>query len=431
MTVEHELEEIDAPPALEPAYTTLLDAHEQWHDAFDAYHEPRVLRRHVDTLIQSLRNVTFRLQSAKGECPLAFDPWYERWQALMKSDPKMKWLHDARTEVVKRSGIQPASFALVRVIDSYNEPTETLLRLPPTVSTPSLFDRARVQIPEELRPYVALEILRRWTTPGLKNQELLLVFAHCFHVLDALLLDAVTVFAGSYSDPAEPAAFLATVELPRCMLMPASLIRVMQEADTGKYLTYSPQAMERDETQVAEAVDRYGLPKEPIVLPDDVMERARVMHGMARNVFKHDGHHYPFIHFRTVKREWSIASPMMSNKREKFIMWHQFAIDAARHGYDALVSTTEVWMAPTHGTPRPYESAEDSPERREALVTFAEEASGRRIILTSEITRVVGKPFLKHVEENSSPAPEEMAFVDPVRRVWRELARTGDGAEGT
>ena len=417
---EHGLPEVPPPPSLGPAYCALQDAHDQWHDAFDTYHDPRPFRRHVDALIQSLRNVTFRLQAAKSESPLDFDAWYGRWREHMRSDPNMKWLHDARTEVVKRSGIQSSSYALVRIIDSYNEPAATVLRLPPTVSTEKLLDKARTQVPDEFQRYVALEVRRRWTAPDADGKELLGLLACCFHVLDALLIDAVEMFgAGRYSDPPHPADFLTTVQLPPCMAINASLIPVVQEADTGDYLQYSPRVLERDDLRMPEAIKRYGLPKNlPEGLPNDLVERAHRLHDIARTMFKRDGVHHPFAHFRRYDGVWDLSSPITFDKRDKYLMWHRYGIEALRQGHDAVIFTTEVWAAPAPDVMRPYEKAEDSPQRKELLMTFAEEESGGALILDSEIVRVLGKPFLKRTKENSSPKAEEMAFFGPLRRAW-------------
>jgi hypothetical protein len=428
LTHEHRANNTPAPPDLDPAYSALRDSHEQWHDAFDAYHDPREFRRHVDALIQSLRNVTFRLQSAKRSFPVGFERWYEAWQDLMRSDSNMKWLHDARTEIVKRSGIQPSSYALVRVIDSYDEPLETVLRLPPTVSTEKLLDRARSQVPHEIQRYVAFEVCRRWTAPDTENQELLGLLAHCFHILDALLLDAVgLLITDRTSESSEPAAFLTTVRWPRCMAVNASLIPVIQEADTGDYVQYASKTVEKDASKTSEAVKRYRLPNDlPVQMSDGLVERARTLHTMARTVFKRDGVHHPFAHFHRVDGSWELSSPITFDKRDKYLMWHRYASEALRERFDAVIFSTEVWAAPVADILRPYESAEDSPERKEFLVTFAEDASGCALILRSEIVRVLRKPFLKRALEISSPEPEEMAFFGPLRRAWREMARDDD-----
>jgi hypothetical protein len=421
---EHWVRETPSASPLQPAYTALLDSHEQWHDAFDTYHDPKSFRRHIDTLIQSLRNVTFRLQEAKHAFPIDFDAWYGPWQDHMRSDSNMTWLRDARNEIVKSSGIQPSSYALVRVIDSFDEPDETLLRLPPTVSTQNLLDRARRQVPDDIQPFVAFEVMRRWSAPDAENQELLALLLRCFHVLDALLLDAgIALTRDPDSEHPPPGDVIESVAWPRCMIPLASLLPIMQEADTKKFITYSPRTIEKDEATAKVAEKRYGPPKTPPEdLPVDLLERAETMNDIARNVFKRDGFHYPFAHFRRTDGTWEIQSPIAFSKRDKFIMWHTYAAMALRDGYNGVIFTTEVWLAPFPEVPRPYESAEDSPDRKEFLVTYAEEASGRSIVISSEIYRLLGKPYLKRARVDRSPHPDSMIFFRPLRRVWQELA---------
>ncbi len=50
--------------------------------------------------IQSLRSVTFVLQSVKSMIQ-GFESWYEGWQEKMRADPILTWAKNARNKIEK------------------------------------------------------------------------------------------------------------------------------------------------------------------------------------------------------------------------------------------------------------------------------------------------------------------------------------------
>jgi hypothetical protein len=67
----------------------LEDVHQQWHQAEQAYFEPEQFRIAIQTAIQTLRTVTFILQSNKRQIP-DFETWYETWRQRLAADPLMR-----------------------------------------------------------------------------------------------------------------------------------------------------------------------------------------------------------------------------------------------------------------------------------------------------------------------------------------------------
>lgn len=72
------------------------------------YHVPRLLLAHLNTTIQALRNITFRLQSEKHRIP-SFEAWYERERERLEGDPLLRRFRDARNTVVKKAGLEAKS----------------------------------------------------------------------------------------------------------------------------------------------------------------------------------------------------------------------------------------------------------------------------------------------------------------------------------
>lgn len=84
------------------AHGRLSQAHRLWHQAADEYNDAEGFRTNLNSLIEALRNVTFVLQNEKAKIP-QFDEWYSSWQARLKADKIMSWLHEARTTIVHKS----------------------------------------------------------------------------------------------------------------------------------------------------------------------------------------------------------------------------------------------------------------------------------------------------------------------------------------
>jgi hypothetical protein len=411
------------PPAptleqLAPAVDALEDAHHHWHAAADAYHEPADFRRNVESLIQALRNVTFRLQAEKDALP-QFEVWYPTWQEFMRADEQLRWLIDARNDIVKHTGLRADSYALVTRITSYLEPDHTLLRLPVGTSTSEVVVKARMALPEEYRQHMAVCLTRRWAVPGRGQDEIMGLATHCWHILDSLLLYTREVAAGL--DPEPPTEFVDTVQIPPCMEVSPTYLPRFFEADTGEEFHYATFVQHREPAKMAKAAKRYG----PTVTPDELnhepIERARQLHRVARTVYKRDGHHIPMLHLRRPDGEWELSSPLTEDKRDKFMLWHMTGVKVAAQGHDAYIFTSEVWTGPLPLTPTPYPDLASQPEKGEALVTWVETSDGRGEQITSPIFRALGKPFLKRsVTAGVSGANE--GFSAPIHRAWQERA---------
>jgi hypothetical protein len=148
------------------------DAHQFWHDCQQAYQDPEEFRRRLDVLIQASRTITWRLQSSKHAFP-GFDQWYGQWQAFMRANPRLAWAHEARNDVVKRSGLDSRSRARVTVVWSYLEPARSVFDLPPQLSVDELVAAVARPIPEPFAPNSVMEIERRWEVDELPGEEIL------------------------------------------------------------------------------------------------------------------------------------------------------------------------------------------------------------------------------------------------------------------
>lgn len=400
------------PDSLGPAAAAFEDAHQLWHEAADAYHDPEEFRRRAEALIQATRNVTWRLQAAKDQL-VRFEDWYPDWQELMKADDSLRWLNDARIDVVKRGGLRAGSFAIVRIIDSYLEPEKQLLRLPASTPTTDLVTQAQRKIPTEYRPHIAIEVSRRWVPEG-RPEELLWLIAHCLHVLEALLVYArVVIEEGIPEEP--PKDFLDLVPHPECMLFDPSWVPLLFEADTGEEFDLRFASNGFDPARAEESAKRYKS-AQPVDATDPI-KRAGQLHDLARTIFKRDGYYAPMVELRGPKPDdVAVFSMLPIDKRFKFMMWHVLGRSVRLNGYTAVIATTEVWMAPQPDIVQPYHDVEQSPGRREALVTWVDTQAGEARMIVSPIVRHLGKPFLKSAQVESRRT--EDGFLTPIQRAW-------------
>ena len=336
----------------------------------------------------------------------------------------MRWLNEARVDIVKRSGLQAESYALVRMIDSYLRPGTSLMKLAANTATDEVMQRARAAIPAPLQRFVGIEIARRWAVPESPQEELLGRVAECFHILDALLLYSREIAAGEL--PERPEEFLATVMRPSCLQVDPSLIPLRFAADTGDSFTYRNDEVKRDQPTMELALGRYGEP--PIVnMSADMEEIGAGLHSIARHLFGADGHVVTTVQLRAPNGRWELMVPIMNDKREKFLTWHMIGAKVRTEGHDALVTTSEVWLAPPETELEPYLDVSSVPGRGEGIATWLEAPSGPNLSWSSEIGRLLNTAHLLPSRRSEvDVASAVVGFAAPVWYAWRQR---GEGPE--
>lgn len=170
----------------------LDDVHRHWHAAERAYFEPQAFRVAIQTAIQTLRTVTFILQSNKHLIP-EFDAWYGAWQEKLKADALMRWMVDARNKIEKQGDLEAHSFVRAEIVASY-------LNNGPVRDVPAkLFEGPGVilkaiprksDLGEHIRKFGTLRIQRRWVENSLPDYELLDAVAIAYGKIAGVVHDA-------------------------------------------------------------------------------------------------------------------------------------------------------------------------------------------------------------------------------------------------
>jgi hypothetical protein len=171
-------------------HARLNRAHILWHEALDAYHDPKGFVAKINLLIQTLRNVTFVLQKEIAGHP-DLKPWYETWRTRMSADPRLRWAHQTRNEIVKEGDLKAHSKARVRIAGEITHSTGVDITVDPATPAEQLIRKLKLGVlPERARREGTLVVERRWVVEVFPEEELLEVLARCYAVLARIVDDA-------------------------------------------------------------------------------------------------------------------------------------------------------------------------------------------------------------------------------------------------
>jgi len=149
------------------------------------YQDPEKFTSDLNNLIQTLRNITFMLQSEKDTIK-DFSGWYAPIQEVMRKDDKMRWLVDSRNHIVKRGDLEKESYISVRIVDHFNKEIFTQ-KFDPFFSTNNVIQSFRktvdLKYPKMLESDILIEAERKWIVHTYPKIELVDVLIYCFSVL--------------------------------------------------------------------------------------------------------------------------------------------------------------------------------------------------------------------------------------------------------
>lgn len=350
------------------AHKRLEAAHLQWHRCLDAYYDPQLFMMDLNSLIASLRNVTFAIQ--KDMTPVeGFREWYQPWQDAMRRDPVMKWAIDARNTVVKEGDLETNSEVEARVVFTYWDAADIMkrgLQAAPDKGEPvatelmhtkdQILERAATRgWPDDLIDDALVVIERRWVDKAFHQVEILEAAAHVISFLSSLLQDMDEQFAPIQYDPGLDPGTVGTPESlypdkarPMCMMTTRpfrSIVTRLKDGDTDVTGAFMPhedppagalQAMgDKYRKHVREGT--YRISGDPIeVLPWFLeMGRAILLSG--------DSHGWMVFLFKGGKllRTFHLAA---RDKADKYSLSIQVADTVIALGADGVLMVAESWL---------------------------------------------------------------------------------------
>jgi hypothetical protein len=411
----------------------LEDVHRQWHAAENAYFDPEGFRVAIQTAIQTLRTVTFILQSNKGLIS-SFDSWYQEWRDRLGSDQLMRWMVDARNRIEKQGDLEAHSFVRAEIVASYlNE--GPIIEVPANLfDTPAALLRNIPQsaLGEHIRKTGTLRVQRRWIENTLPGRE---------------LLDAVAVAYGRIAELVGDAHREIGLELPitkdidsgeiypvgrggrlPCMIGHSDVRTLNISISNGARIELSTESITIDREAAEKAAERYALnPKDVFDLSGDTEKVLESLFSTARKMTEADGHHVTVLFLMREGKPVRIAAITFENQGEKYLVMRNPAHEAAKLEADAAIMIGEGWRARADPN-QPYMHAADATDREEYLVATLVRKIGSPVHLMAKFARHGKRVSLDETTIERDGAhfmfgPFYEAWGRPIPGSWIELVK--------
>ena len=384
---------------------------------------PEEFRIAIQTVIQTLRTVTFILQSNKENIP-EFEEWYSSWQGRLKNDPLMRWMVDARNKIEKEGDLEVHSFVRAEVFASYLSEEVPSIEVPAHLfdDTPTiLHNLPRGDLGDHIVKHGALRVQRRWVENTLPNYELLDATAIAYGRIAEIVCDAHHQIGINRPETTN----LKTGQkigvgsregrMP-CMIGHSEARSVNVRLSDGCLLSLEL-VQERAEKADAEAiVERYGgIPPDMFGPPNANEEEITTgLFSVARKMFETDGYHRTIFFLISNKKVVDCFEARLESQAEKYLLMRTVAHNVTRHGADAVIELGEVWLAPANSL-EPFQRPAESPQREEALVATLVRKHGTPITLFSQICRGDEQVALGETQIHRDEAP---FMFSPVYEAW-------------
>lgn len=415
----------------------LGDVHRYWHEAERGYFDPDSFRVAIQTAIQTLRTVTFLVQSNKRLFS-NFDTWYESWQDKLRADPLMRWMVDARNKIEKQGDLETHSFVRAEIIASYYEEGPSMEVHAELFQSPLELISS---IPTDaLREHVfkngILRIQRRWVENSLPDYELLDAVGIAFGKVAELVADAHRELG---LEP--PATKVGDIDHTlgkesRGGILPCMIGRDDARSHnvwlaTGQVMGIEQKTVEFDREHAECVAKKYGLdPKEMFPSTDPAPEATlNNLFVTARKMFSVDGHHDTIAFLLCGAQPVQLMQLAIQEHGEKYLVMRALANEVIKCGADGVIVIGEVWSAP-YDLSKPYRRAVDSPEKREFLSASLVTKAGDPVQLYAQIERegdgvLLGNTDTLRDQAQISFAPIYAAWGREIPDAWIEAAKTG------
>lgn len=416
----------------------LEDLHQHWHLAEAAYFDPEHFRIAIQTAIQTLRTVTFILQSNKTLIE-SFESWYKPWQEKLHQDTLMRWMVEARNRIEKRGDLEAHSFVRAEILASY-------LSEGPVLEVPAKLFQSPLQVissipkgaaGDHVRKNGVLRLQRRWVENSLPDYE---------------LLDAVAIAYGRIAEVVHDAHRHMGLEIPLvqdvhtgrkydegarsgrlpCMIGHADSRSTHIWLATGDVVNLETVKHKLDEKKVHKASKRYNLqPKNVFGDSQSIENVLGSLFQTARTMFLADGHHITIVFLFREGKPVKVVQLGIREHGEKYLLMRSLAQEVVKLGADAVILVGEEWMSPADPN-HPYQRAVDSPKREEMLTARLITKVGEPMQLHAKIRRKKSKVTLEDTETLRGGAiflfaPIFEAWGREIPKDWQELIQAAYG----
>lgn len=411
----------------------LVEAHVLWHQTLEQYQQPELFHANLNATIQSLRNITFVLQSEKHSFK-QFDDWYGSWQERMKSSPVLKWLIEARNIVVKQGELETSSTAIVKLV-TWKDDILVESSVPPG-APPSLILRNIPLLelihntnlsPDDLKDAVIV-IERRWSVPDLDGREILEALAQAYGLLSDLVLDAHVTLGETACISQDRAHGHFRSGYHRSGTLPCMIFGIERRTDRFKLSTGQPLRTVRmiePSADPAIAAKRYGLEKaekRSKWQKDDPLLFAERILFTAKRILRKDKVLVRILFIRDGRGTWHQVALDASNRTEKHLLICMVARFIESIGGDAIIDVGEVWTLEIkdNSSKAIINDIQHAPGRGEAMSVLVATREG---FIRSYNTPFTRGPF-GGIRLGDTVQMEEYQpfYLKPIFDVWRTQA---------
>ncbi len=335
---------------LESVHNRLGEVHKFWHDMLSEYQNPENFRISLNAAIQSLRNITFLLQSNKSFIS-NFDQWYEQYRDLMKSDEILKWLHQARNVIVKQQDLELHSIAAARV-RAWEDVSRLEFQISPFITTEQIAkDLVRLHVvkaPKPIADYAILNVERKWIVNDLPSHELLDVIAHGYKFFQNLLSDAHKQMGFDIESCKEQYGPRHENSFNPCMSVTRddrSANIKLNNQELFPKVEFNDFTEKSKTPEFQDKIRRYSeiRPALPSRV-DDIFEFVKIINERAKQMLVLDGRHATIFILCYLDGSYRPLGMHAENQSEKYILIRSVADQVKRTKASGVIAISEIWL---------------------------------------------------------------------------------------
>jgi len=318
-----------------------------WYQSVAEYQELIEFLSSLNALIQSLRNITFIIQSHKRDIA-DFDEWYIEKQRAMRQDQFLVWLVQARNRVVKQGDLKVNSIATATIKNWLEFELFSLSVDPFTTNEDIIVSVISAIENEKFVRYFRepiLQIERTWRVDQFPDRELLSVLSHCYNQLKSVvhdLLDHIGVHSplkSLYTEKDDSLKSGLASRIDRTVS-----IDLKDNAEIKLKLLHIPYS----ESYAAIASEQYGKREDffdaQITSTSDPFESLDLFTKMSRKILVTDGSHAPMVYYYFDEKPPQMRMIPSEDKTQQYFHIRQIAEDIITMRIVGLIFILENWM---------------------------------------------------------------------------------------
>lgn len=397
---------------IRPAEKRLEDGVKFWEKAYADYFKPERFRLSLQAAIQSFRSVTFVLQAQKSQLP-NFDTWYETQQGRMRSDPKMRWLVEARNFIEKQGDLTTRSRFTVTLSNSWEDQPAQEYPLGPEVTAADVAKLIANTIPPaRVNEEALLRFDRQWIDSLLPEEEVLSTLIHCYGQLRSVLRSAHDLLAEVEREKCHfhQLPIVSNEHLPRAMLN-CDFPRVAWfKLKKNKLVEYERKSVtfSRLDRRAKEVKERYPGAFDGFRPGMTFREECDAYFNMAKQFLVRDGHHVTtaILGFDGTPPQISQLRP--ADRADQHVLMRELASQCIRLKARYVILVSEAWRSAARAR---YRHAADDPQRSEALVLHGLHVDGTILHRAVAFSRDPKGIRLAADEKSEGGVPPQLSHV--------------------